>query len=115
MVRVTCSSCESTQGVAYYSLTGSEGKTLPSRKIAFARAETCDACRSYLKIFSREKEPLMDATADDLATLALDMLVDEAGYFRSGPNLLFSPGVVPADHGVQAGLSPPSGSNTGTL
>jgi FdhE protein len=26
--------------------------------------------------------------ADDLATLALDMLVDEAGYGRSGPNLL---------------------------
>jgi FdhE protein len=26
--------------------------------------------------------------ADDLATLALDMLVDEAGYERSGPNLL---------------------------
>ena len=28
------------------------------------------------------------ALADDLATLALDMLVDEAGYVRSGPNLL---------------------------
>ena len=29
-----------------------------------------------------------DPVADDLATLALDMLVDEAGYVRSGPNLL---------------------------
>jgi FdhE protein len=26
--------------------------------------------------------------ADDLATLSLDMLVDESGYARSGPNLL---------------------------
>ena len=30
--------------------------------------------------------------ADDLATLALDILVDEAGYLRSGPNPLFIPG-----------------------
>jgi len=30
----------------------------------------------------------LDPVADDLATLALDMLVDEAGYARSGPNLL---------------------------
>ena len=98
MVRVTCSSCEATKGVAYYSLTGADvdsaANTAPSRKIAFARAETCDSCHSYLKIFTREKEPQMEATADDLATLALDMLVDEAGYLRSGPNLLFSPGVV---------------------
>lgn len=97
MVRVTCSSCESTKGVAYYSLTGAEDNTGPSRKIAFTRAETCDTCHSYLKIFTREKEPLMEATADDLATLALDMLVDEAGYLRSGPNLLFSPGVVDSE------------------
>jgi FdhE protein len=97
MVRVTCSSCESTKGVAYYSLTGAEAGSTPSRKIAFARAETCDECHSYLKIFNREKEPLMEAAADDLATLSLDMLVDEAGYLRSGPNLLFSPGVVASD------------------
>ena len=29
-----------------------------------------------------------EPVADDLATLALDLLVDEAGYSRSGPNLL---------------------------
>lgn len=92
MVRVTCSACESTKGVSYLSLNGAEADG-PSTKIAFARAEACDDCHSYLKIFSREKEPMMDVTADDLATLTLDMLVDEAGYLRSGPNLLFSPGV----------------------
>ena len=114
MVRVTCSSCESTQGIAYYSLTSTAEKATPSRKIAFARAETCDTCHSYLKIFTREKEPLMDATADDLATLALDMLVDEAGYLRSGPNLLFSPGVVPAGEVENSGVTPPSESHIGT-
>ena len=97
MVRVTCSSCESTKGIAYHSLTDAKEDTAPSRKTAFARAESCDACHSYLKIFTREKNPMMDVTADDLATLALDMLVDEAGYLRSGPNLLFSPGVVVSD------------------
>lgn len=92
MVRVTCSACESTKDVAYYSLNGKDADG-PSTKIAFARAEACDHCHSYLKIFTREKEPMMDVLADDLATLTLDMLVDEAGYLRSGPNLLFSPGV----------------------
>ncbi len=91
MVRVTCSCCESTKDVSYYSLNGAEADE-PSRKVAFARAEACDACHSYLKIFDREKEPMMDVVADDLATLTLDMLVDEAGYLRSGPNLLFAPG-----------------------
>ena len=94
MVRVTCSSCESTGGIAYFSLNGAQQDTAPSRKIAFARAETCDGCHSYLKIFTREKDPLMEANADDLATLALDLLVDQAGYLRSGPNLLFHPGVI---------------------
>ena len=94
MVRVTCSSCESTKGVAYYSMHGIDNEAGPSRKTAFARAEACDVCHSYLKIFMREKEPLMDATADDLATLTLDLLVDQAGYLRSGPNLLFAPGVI---------------------
>ncbi len=92
MVRVTCSSCESTKQIAYYSLNGVEADK-PSTKVAFARAEACDNCHSYLKIFAREKEPMMDVLADDLATLTLDMLVDEAGYLRSGPNLLFAPGV----------------------
>jgi FdhE protein len=106
MVRVTCSSCESTKGIAYYNLTGTEKKAAPVRKIAFARAEACDACHSYLKIFTREKEPMMEVTADDLATLALDMLVDEAGYQRSGPNLLFSPGVVPIENDAGVALPP---------
>ena len=91
MVRVTCTCCESTKDISYYSLNGVEADE-PSKKIAFARAEACDACHSYLKIFNREKEPMMDVVADDLATLTLDMLVDEAGYLRSGPNLLFAPG-----------------------
>ena len=52
------------------------------------RAETCGSCKSYLKIAYQDKDPRVDPVADDLATLALDLLVDEAGFGRSGPNLL---------------------------
>lgn len=77
--RATCTACETDKEVALHEIDGSKGAV---------RAETCDACKSYLKIVYQEKDPKVDPVADDLATLALDMLVDEAGYERSGPNLL---------------------------
>jgi FdhE protein len=78
MVRVKCSNCESTKGIAYYAIEGDKGAV---------KAEACEACGSYLKILYLDKDPLLDPTADDLATLALDILMDEAGVQRSGPNL----------------------------
>lgn len=77
--RATCTACDSDKEVALHEVEGSKGAV---------RAETCDSCKSYLKIVYQEKDPQVDPVADDLATLALDMLVDEAGYLRSGPNLL---------------------------
>jgi FdhE protein len=77
--RAICTACDTDQGVALHEVEGSKGAV---------RAETCDACKSYQKIVYQERDPRVDPVADDLATLALDMLVDEAGYERSGPNLL---------------------------
>lgn len=77
--RAVCTSCDTDKEVALQELEGNKGAV---------RAETCDACKSYLKIVYQEKDPRVDPVADDLATLALDMLVDEAGYERAGPNLL---------------------------
>lgn len=77
--RATCITCGTDKGVAYHQIEGSNGAV---------RAETCDSCKSYLKIVSQEKDARVDPVADDLASLALDILVDEAGYARSGPNLL---------------------------
>ncbi|MEI7614815.1 MAG: formate dehydrogenase accessory protein FdhE, partial [Betaproteobacteria bacterium] len=77
--RSTCTSCRTDKDVSYQQIEGSNGA---------ARAECCDDCHSYLKIMVQEKDFAVDPIADDLATLALDMLVDEAGYSRSGPNLL---------------------------
>jgi FdhE protein len=86
LVRVKCAACDATEGVAYRELEG-EGIKQPGA----VRAETCNSCKSYLKIVYQEKGGV-DPVADDLATLALDILVDEAGYSRAGPNLLLVPG-----------------------
>jgi FdhE protein len=86
LVRVKCASCDSTAGIAYRELAGEA-----VRNPGAVRAETCDECKSYLKIVYQEKGGF-DPIADDLATLALDILVDEAGYARAGPNLLLVPG-----------------------
>jgi len=86
LVRVKCAACDATEGVAYRELQG-QGLRQPDAM----RAETCDSCKSYLKIVYQEKGGV-DPVADDLATLALDILVDEAGYSRAGPNLLLVPG-----------------------
>jgi FdhE protein len=85
MVRIKCSSCESTRGISYYSLEGSNGAV---------KAESCDECNSYLKLFYMEKDHRVEPVADDLATLALDVLMDETGKARGGPNLFFHPGSV---------------------
>lgn len=87
MVRVNCSSCGNTDQVSYRLLEDEEGKT-----VELVRSETCDHCHSYLKQVRRDKNAFADPVADDLATLALDILTDEAGYLRSGPNLFFIPG-----------------------
>ncbi len=88
MVRVKCTACESTKGIEYLAI---EEAGRQATDVA-TKAETCSECRAYLKIFNQEKDPLVDPVADDLATLALDVLVDEQGYARTGPNLLFHPG-----------------------
>lgn len=78
MVRAKCSNCESTKGIAYYGIEGDKGAV---------KAEACEECGSYLKILYMDKDQQLDPGADDLATLALDILMDEAGVQRSGPNL----------------------------
>ncbi len=83
MVRIKCSSCESTGGIDYHTVEGSNGAV---------KAESCKECDSYLKLLYLSKDPGMEAMADDLATLALDILMEKEGKARKGPNLLFHPG-----------------------
>jgi len=79
LARAVCSSCGSDAGVALQQIEGGNG---------VVQAETCDSCHGYLKLVHQDQEPRVDPVADDLATLALDILVDESGYARTGPNLL---------------------------
>jgi FdhE protein len=56
------------------------------------RAESCDECHSYVKAFYMDKDSGVEAVADDLASIALDLLMADAGYERAGANLLLIPG-----------------------
>lgn len=83
LVRVKCSACASTGNISYLYVDGANDAV---------KAECCDDCRTYLKLLYLEKDQHMEAVADDLASLALDLLVDEQGYQRLAPNLLIAPG-----------------------
>ena len=83
MVRIKCVNCDSSKDVAYFGIEGDNG---------VVKAEACEDCKSYLKILYLEKDIQADPTADDLATLALDVLMANSGMARSGPNLFLHPG-----------------------
>lgn len=79
MVRVKCSHCEDVESVAYQSIDG---------RSPAIKAETCDHCHTYRKIFYQDKDLYVEPVADDLASLMLDVLVGEAGYSRASGNPL---------------------------
>lgn len=79
MVRITCSQCQTTQGITYHSIEGSSGAI---------RAESCGNCGTYRKILYEERDPGVEPVADDLASIALDLLLSEAGYHRGSGNPL---------------------------
>ncbi|CAB3748474.1 formate dehydrogenase accessory protein FdhE [Paraburkholderia humisilvae] len=83
-VRVKCSNCDSTKGIAYHGIEGGSDAL---------KAESCDECHTYRKIGYQEKDFDIEPLADDLASLTLDLLMNEAGYERSGPNPLLWPEV----------------------
>jgi len=76
-VRVKCVSCGSTKGIAYQAIEGIADTI---------KAETCDECRTYVKILEQRKDMELEPVADDVASLGLDLLVTEAGWRRAGVN-----------------------------
>ena len=77
VVRAKCSNCDNTRGIAYYHLEGGN---------RIVDAESCPECKTYLKTVHQDRDPLADPVADDLASLTLDLLMDETGYAKSGIN-----------------------------
>jgi len=51
---------------------------------AYLRAECCDSCHGYSKVFYVEKARAVEPFADDLASLGLDLMVGEEA-FRESP------------------------------
>ena len=86
MVRVKCSNCDSTKGISYHEVEGGNEAV---------KAESCDECHTYRKIGYLEKDMEIEPLADDLASLTLDLLMNEAGYQRGSPNPLLWPEVAP--------------------
>ncbi len=74
-VRVKCTICASTQGIAYQEIQG--------RK-SIAHAETCTPCRSYMKIIRQDGDPTADIVADHVASLGLDLLMRGTRFRRGG-------------------------------
>lgn len=77
--RVQCVLCRSAARLAYLEV---EGAGSP------AKAEACEDCRAWLKLLYVERAPRLEPLADDVATLALDLLVAERGLARLGRNPL---------------------------
>ncbi len=86
--RVKCSVCDTGGKLLYMTLDDEQAKPfLP------VQAEACTECHSYLKVMQRELHGRADPIADDLASLALDMLLAEQDeYARSGYNPLLIAG-----------------------
>jgi FdhE protein len=76
-VRIKCTLCGSTENISYQHIEGNPGNV---------KAETCDSCQAYVKILHQHEDPELEPVADDVATLGLDLLLQEAGYRRGGVN-----------------------------
>ncbi len=88
-VRVKCVYCEQSKGLQYFSL--EDDRHVAGQ--APLRAECCLECHSYLKLVYLESDAQSEALSADLASLALDMRLDQEGYQRLAPNLLLAPGL----------------------
>lgn len=75
-VRVKCTLCGETGGISYHHVEHDKQ----------VRAETCDKCHGYVKILQQIANPALDPVADDVASLALDLLVRDLGFRRGAVN-----------------------------
>lgn len=77
VVRVKCVLCSSTEGISYKSIEG---------KSEHIKAETCDKCHRYVKIFYQLNDPVLEGVADDVASLGLDMMLSGETWARGAQN-----------------------------
>ncbi|WP_050738168.1 formate dehydrogenase accessory protein FdhE [Methylococcus capsulatus] len=82
-LRIQCTHCGSSKEVAYFAIEGGSDAV---------KAEGCGDCMTYVKIMDRDKDAAVDPFADDIASLAVDLLMAKEGYRRLGFNPLLVPG-----------------------
>ena len=82
MVRAKCTSCNNAQHIDYWSI---------DNEFAAVKTESCNDCHSHLKIMYQDKDPHVEAVADDLANIFLDIEMEEKGFSRSGLNPFMFP------------------------
>jgi FdhE protein len=75
--RIKCTLCGATKDIGYQQIAGGS---------ATVKAETCESCRGYVKILQQRDDAGVDPVADDVATLALDILLRESGFRRGAVN-----------------------------
>jgi FdhE protein len=83
-VRIKCTACGGTKGIDYRAIDGDAGP---------AKAEACSECRAYSKIVYAEKDAAAEPFADDLGSLALDVLMSDDGWRRAYPNPFLVSGI----------------------
>lgn len=88
VVRIKCVQCRSTKDIGYYAIAG-QGDAV--------KAEQCSACGTYLKIMYMNKQPDLDPVADDVASVALDVLMAGRGKARGGVNFFLLTGVTSSE------------------
>jgi FdhE protein len=76
-VRIKCTICGSTEGIAYQEIEGTKGRV---------KAETCTHCHSYVKLLQQDVDPATEILADDVASLGLDLLMRDTDFRRGGVN-----------------------------
>ncbi|GIL41357.1 formate dehydrogenase accessory protein FdhE [Roseiterribacter gracilis] len=76
-VRVKCVLCDSNAAVTYREIEGGAGTI---------KAECCGTCHGYVKVLEERKDTAMEAFADDVASLGLDILLRDTEFRRGSFN-----------------------------
>lgn len=80
-LRAQCTFCGNGKDMSLQHIEGADEGALSA-----AYGECCPSCHHYRKLYRLDKQPYADPVADDLATLAVDMLLADDGYERGGAN-----------------------------
>lgn len=80
-VRAKCTLCGDTGSISFRELAGGDGGV---------KAEVCGACDGYVKVLYHGKNPHLDPVADDVASVALDLLLKDDGLRRGANNPFLS-------------------------